>query len=65
MGRNKHQRAVSIKRAPSYKPGPDPVKPLTETPCPHCKATTQTGLHGGCHSCGKVKLTSSGKRRAA
>ena len=64
MSRNKHQKAIPTKTAGNrYKPGPDPVRPLTETPCPHCKATSQTGTNGGCRSCGKVKDTSHGKRR--
>ena len=34
----------------------------TETECPHCKGKTETGTHGGCGKCGKVKHASSGRR---
>jgi hypothetical protein len=34
----------------------------TETQCPHCKAKSQTGTHGGCGNCRKVKFTWNGKR---
>ena len=34
----------------------------TETMCPHCNGKTETGTHGGCGKCGKVKHTSSGRR---
>lgn len=35
--------------------------PHTETPCPHCKHNTQSGVHGGCYDCGKVKTTKDGR----
>ena len=34
----------------------------TRTKCVHCRQSTDTGIHGGCGSCRKVKATSDGKR---
>lgn len=32
------------------------------TKCPHCKGETETGIHGGCGTCRKVKTTDDGRR---
>lgn len=39
----------------------DFLSPDTTTSCPHCKAMTETGTHGGCGTCGKVKFTAHGR----
>lgn len=36
--------------------------PPSESACPHCKGITETGIHGGCHGCRRVKHTTDGKR---
>lgn len=34
----------------------------TLTMCPHCRKKSETGTHGGCHDCGKVKHNFDGRR---
>lgn len=61
---SKHKSGMGpLAKRPSYKPGPDPVVPETESKCPHCQATAHTGMRGGCQHCGKVKHSSTGKQR--
>lgn len=36
----------------------------TETKCNHCKVMSQTGTHGGCYNCGRVKHSPSGRKNA-
>lgn len=35
--------------------------PSTRTRCPHCNKDSTQGTHGGCHECGRVKYTLSGR----
>jgi len=41
------------------------LSPNTETRCPHCKGTTQSGTHNGCAQCGRVKHTIDGHKAQA
>jgi hypothetical protein len=38
------------------------VKPNTAKTCPFCKNLSESGTHGGCTNCGKVKHNRDGFR---
>jgi hypothetical protein len=37
----------------------------TTRECFHCRLKTETGTHGGCYNCGKVKHSFDGRRNEA